>query len=410
MADSIGIPPRFWDPYNRNPIKADRPLFGEDWFVNVAFISDTVAEPRRVPTGISPSGASGPGQLDTFGDSEQIVFNQNIITSFSLLKGDTVFRPPDLEVRLTPVFSGSHVQVSESGILDRDTQERHTRTDWHLALQEAFVDYHVRNVSDRFDFDSFRIGIQPFSSDFRGFLFQDQQLGFRVFGTRANNIFQYNLAWFRRLEKDTNSGLNTISDKAREDDIFLANLYIQDFPRLGFVSQFTAVHNRNREGEDFFFNDNNFLERPASFGDERGRDYDVTYLGYNGDGHFGRANLTVSAYFAFGKDHHNQLNGTDPENDDAKIRAFFLAAEPSVDFDWIRLRGSLPAIRRRIHKICTPRRPRFWAARIVMAGTPASSPVLSATSRKNCGLAYSRASPRAGATPRAEIPNGPTRC
>ena len=44
------------------------------------------------------------------------------------------------------------------------------------------------------DFDSLRIGIQPFSSDFRGFLFQDNQLGVRLFGTRDNNRWQYNLA------------------------------------------------------------------------------------------------------------------------------------------------------------------------------------------------------------------------
>ncbi|MFQ5763761.1 MAG: hypothetical protein ACE5GT_02430, partial [Rhodospirillales bacterium] len=162
----------------------------------------------------------------------------------------------------------------------------------------------------------------------------------RLFGTRDNNIFQYNIGWFRRLEKDTNSGLNTVSDSIREDDVYIANLYIQDFPRLGFVSQLTAVHNRNNEGDDTFFNDNNFLERPASFGDERGRDYHVTYLGYNGDGHFGRANLTVSAYYAFGEDDHNQLVGNAPPNDDADIQAFFFAMEPSVDFDWFRLRGS----------------------------------------------------------------------
>ena len=115
-------------------------------------------------------------------------------------------------------------------------------------MQEAFFDYHIRNVSDRYDFDSIRIGIQPFSTDFRGFLFQDSQLGVRLFGDRDNNIFQYNLAWFRRLEKDTNSLLNHINRKIRDDDIFIANLYWQDFPILGFQSQVTAVYNRNTEG------------------------------------------------------------------------------------------------------------------------------------------------------------------
>ena len=47
--------------------------------------------------------------------------------------------------------------------------------------------------SDRYDFDDVRVGIQPFISDFRGFLFQDQPLGIRFFGTRDNNQWQYNV-------------------------------------------------------------------------------------------------------------------------------------------------------------------------------------------------------------------------
>ncbi len=340
LVDAIGVTTRWWDPYNQNYLKADRPIFGKDWFINIAVISDTIAEPRRFPIGRSPSGTSGPKALDVFGDAESVVFNTNLITSVSLIKGDTAFRPPDFELRLTPVFNANYAQVSENGILKRDPRQGRIRSDWQIGLQEAFIDYHIRNVSDRFDFDSIRVGIQPFSSDFRGFLFQDNQLGIRLFGTRANNIFQYNLAWFHRLEKDTNSGLNALGDPMRDDDIFLANLYIQDFPKLGFVSQVTAIYNRNREDDDFFFNDNDFLERPASFGDERGRDYDVVYLGYNGDGHFGRANLTVSAYYAIGVDQHNQLNASDPDDTESLISAFFLAAEPSVDLDWIRLRAS----------------------------------------------------------------------
>ncbi len=340
LADSIGVKTNWWDPYNQNYLKADRPIFGKDYFINVAVISDTVIEPRSVPVARSPAGTSGPSANNVFGDTVQFLGNENLITSFSLIKGDTAYKPPDLEIRLTPVFNYNFTRVSESGVLKRDTRSGRIRHDWHIAPQEAFVDYHIHNVSSRYDFDSVRVGIQPFSTDFRGFLFQDSQLGVRLFGTRDNNIFQYNLGWFRRLEKDTNSGLNTLSDPVREDDIFIANLYIQDYPKLGFVSQVSAIYNRNREKGDFFFNDNDFLERPASFGDERGRDYDVGYIGYNGDGHFGRANLTVSAYYAAGRDSHNQLTGGKPTAGGADIRAFFVALEPSVDFDWLRLRGS----------------------------------------------------------------------
>ncbi len=193
----------------------------------------------------------------------------------------------------------------------------------------------MRNVSDNFDFDSFRIGIQPFSSDFRGFLFQDNQLGARLFGTRGNNKWQYNLAYFRRLEKDTNSGLNDVGDSPRKDDVFVANLYRQDFPVLGFTSQATVLYNRNREDE-LRYNANGFIERPASLGLENFREYDVTYVGYNGDGHFGRVNLTTSVYYAFGDETPSVF-----VNQKVDISALFAAAELSMDFDWIRPRISL---------------------------------------------------------------------
>lgn len=338
LGHTIGEPlPSVWNPYDRNVLKGDRPVFGKDWFVNVAAISDTVFEPRRVPTAISPVSASSPGANDVFGDGDQIFVNQNLILSLSLIKGDTAFRPQDLEFRLTPVFNANYLKTKEVAIVNRDPADGTDRFDGFVGLQEAFVDYHLRNVSDRYDFDSLRAGIQPFSSDFRGFLFQDNQLGLRFFGNRSNNVFQYNLAWFRRLEKGTNSGLNDVTQRPRNDDVFLANLYFQDFPDRGFVSQATLAYNRNRESGEFFFNDNDFIERPASFGVEQPRDYDAFYVGLNGDGHFGRANLTFSLYYAFGRDGPNQLNGT---NQDADISAYFFALEPSVDFDWLRLRSS----------------------------------------------------------------------
>ncbi len=156
----------------------------------------------------------------------------------------------------------------------------------------------------------------------------------RLFGTRNNNIFQYNLGWFRRLEKDTNSGLNDLGASLRDDDVFVANLYWQDLFVKGFVSQFSLYYNRNRD-EGFHFDQNGFIQRPASLGQERVRDYDVFYAGYNGDGHFGRLNLTTSAYVAFGEEGNSVF--TEEETD---IRALFVAAEASMDFDWIRPRLS----------------------------------------------------------------------
>ena len=336
LIESIGVTERWWDPYHQSTLKGDRPVF-DDWFVNIAAISDTVFEPRALPTPVGIQTTDRANSLDVFGDVNQYLFNENLLLSVSLIKGDTTYKPPDYELRFTTVFNYNLTEVEERRVLFADPRRGTRRPDTHIAIQEAFADYHIRNVSVRYDFDSVRLGIQPFSTDFRGFLFQDSQLGARLFGNRKNNIFQYNLAWFRRIEKDTNSGLNDLGTDLRDDDIFIGNLYYQDFPVLGFVSQATVVYNRNRESDEFFFNKNGFLERPASFADERPRDYDVVYIGLNGDGHFGRLNLTGSLYYAFGTDHHNQFSGVDA---DADISAYFVALEPSIDFDFLRIRGS----------------------------------------------------------------------
>ncbi|HZT89466.1 MAG TPA: hypothetical protein VFA12_15940 [Stellaceae bacterium] len=339
ILDALGRPEDLLDPYNTNTLKGDKPIWGtKDWFLNVNAIADTIYEPMRVPTGVGILGVRRP-EDNTFGRYNRGVFNETDIVEIELFKGDTAFKPPDFQIRLTPVFNFNHTDVAERGVININPAKGTVRDDQMVALQEAFAEYRLRTVSEYFDFDSVRVGIQPFNSDFRGFLFQDDQLGIRFFGDRDANRWQYNLAYFRRLEKDTNSGLNDVRNDPRKDDVFVANLYRQDFPVTGFTTQVTDVFNRNREGNDFHYDNNGFLVRPLQIGDDRGYDYDVNYLGLNGDGHFGRLNLTVSSYWAAGHLSHNQFSAN-PQNKGANINAFFAAAEPSMDFDWIRVRLS----------------------------------------------------------------------
>ena len=107
---------------------------------------------------------------------------------------------------------------------------------------------------------------------------------------------------------------------------------------LGHTAQFTVVHNRNRERGDFIFDDNGVIARPASLFSERfARDYDVTYLGFNTDGHLGRLNLTTSLYAALG----DQTNDRFRDSTD-RIESFFGAFEAGWDDNWIRYRLSGP--------------------------------------------------------------------
>ena len=328
----LGLQPPLFDPYNQNPLKGDLPVV-RDWFVNLGVVSDTLAELRALPTPVGPQTSERPGSLDVYGHGRQSTIAQTFIVSIAAIKGDTTFKPPDYEIRLVPAFNFNRSEVEEVRALRVDPREGTTRNDNHVGLQEAFVDVHLRNVSARYDFDSVRAGIQPFISDFRGFLFNDVPAGVRLFGTRDNNRWQYNLAWFRRLEKDTNSGLNDVASTPRRDDVFVANAYRQDWPVLGFTSQGIVAVNVNREDGREFYDANGFLVRPAVQGDARGHDYTVAYLGYNGDGHIGRWNLTASAYAALGRDDRHPV----PQREQS-IVAGFAAAELSRDFSWVRVR------------------------------------------------------------------------
>ena len=350
------------DPYHQNVFKGDRPLClptqddelrrknegvascltpkflgfkQEDWFFVGTAISDTVIEPRSFPTPQGVQTTERPGSLDVFGRANSLLVSQTFLVGFSLFKGSTAFKPPEVEYKVLLAYNINYVEVNERRVLDVRPSIATHRRDNFLGVQELFLDYHLRNTSDRYDFDSLRVGIQPFQADFRGFLFNDNQLGIRLFGNRDNNRVQYNLAAFWRLEKDTNSGLNSVLRSPRLDFVFAGNLYRQDFPVVGMTSQLSITYNMNRERSRVEVDTNGFPVRPALLGDLRGRNYDVVYFGYGVDGHIGRLNLTAQAYGAVGQDR-NSFFTSKPAN----IRSYFFAAEPSFDVDWARLRVS----------------------------------------------------------------------
>lgn len=347
LIESLGlVRENLLDPYNQNTYKGDRPInrakvpwlpiTGDDWFFVANLISNSVYEPRTFPIPVGVQTTEDPDRLNVFGNDFSQVFSQTFIAGFALLKGSTTFKPPTIEYRLTLAYNVNYVDVPERRVLFVEPSRPSHRLDQFLGVQEAFVDYHFSQFdNDRFDFISIRAGIQPFQSDFRGFLFNDQQLGVRLFGSRDNNRFQFNLGAFWRLEKDTNSGLNAILRSPRDDFVFVANAYRQDFLVPALTSQFTVVYNMNREADDIQIDTNGFPVRPALLGTLRGREYDVAYLGYNVDGHIGRLNLTGSFYWALGEDRNSFF--TDRPAD---INAQFAALEASVDRDWMRFRLS----------------------------------------------------------------------
>jgi hypothetical protein len=322
---------RWYDPYNQNVLKGDYPIIGQKIFMIFSAASTTFADFGRTP---KPSGASAaqPVSGEFFGRPEALAFNQFLQLSFELFHGDTVFKPRDWAIKISPTFSApNYLDARERGVVHIDPRRGTNRTDWHFSLEEAFAEVKLRDVNENFDFVSVRAGIQPFVSDFRGFIFSDNNLGLRFFGGFDNNRYQWNAAAFSMLEKDTNSGLNRFD--TRHQNVYVANFFRQDFLMKGYTGQLSLHFNDDRRSVEF--DRNGFQVRPAVVGDARPHSVKVGYLGLSGDGHLGRLNLTNSYYFALGRDDRNPIAGRH-----TRIRAHMAAVEASIDKDYQRFRAS----------------------------------------------------------------------
>ena len=328
-------PGRWWDPYNQNVLKGDFPVLGQDVFMNLSAISDTLFEARRIPT---QSGASAdqPDSADNFGKPDQLFLNHNFILSLSVFKGDTAFKPRDWEFRMTGQFNFNWLHTGERGVVNADVREGTDRHEDHASMSEFFLEYHLADLTPSYDFVSVRAGIQQFVSDFRGFVFIDDNLGVRLFGNFASNRQQYNLVYFRPFEKDTNSGLNRLFD-TRGQHVAIANYFYQDFLVPGYTTQFSAHYLHDAGG--FHVDENGFVVRPAVIGGfaplgdsvPKVHTIDTVYLGWTGDGHIGRLNVNHAFYQVFGRDTNNNLAGQPID-----INAQMAALELSMDFDWLR--------------------------------------------------------------------------
>ena len=207
----------------------------------------------------------------------------------------------------------------------RNTEPRESKN--FVSLQEAFVELHIRDLSNNYDFVSSRFGIQPFVSDFRGFIFNDTNLGVRIFGNYDNNRWQYNVAAFDMMEKDTYSDLNQFS--RRKQQIYVANVYRQDLIWKGYTGQLNFLANFDNNSRHY--DKNGFITRPAPIGTVGDHYVQSYYLGWTGDGHIGLLNIDHAFYQALGED---SLNGIAGRRVD--INAQMAAVELSVDKNWLR--------------------------------------------------------------------------
>lgn len=338
---------KHFDPYNQNLIKGDLPFFGSDVFLSLTGISDTLMEYHKLPTP-SGLGSARPDSRTFFGEGNQLVAVENVFVTADLFKGDTAYRPIDWRVRATIAGNVNHVNIHENGGLNTDVRKGTDRTDGQISVQELFYERKLHDLTSNFDFVSVRAGIQPFSSDFRGFIFTDTNLGVRFFGNYNSNRWQYNLAYFDRLEKDTNSGLN-ISFERRDQKVIVANVYKQDFFVQGYTAEFNYHH--LQDNGKLLYDSNNFLVRPDPIGDFKPHHVMANYFGWAGLGKIGRFNVDHGFYYVRGNDSQNPIAGIDPiggpvdpktgvrlGRKSVDISAQMAAIEISYDRDYLRPR------------------------------------------------------------------------
>ena len=377
--------PQLWDPYKQSRLKGDVPILGQDIFLSLTASSFTSYEARDVPTpsGVSTSSANSP---EFWGQGNQQEIDQFVSFSLDLFKGETVFEPVSWDLHLEPVYNINYSTVEENGILSVDPRgsgsqsdnggvgtnnggngnntnpggglptnpggvgpgnpgggfqhvgasqfgpQYLTRTKDFATLQEGYLELHLADLSDNYDFVSMRVGNQPFNSDFRGFVFNDTNLGVRIFGNADSNRWQYNLAAFDMREKDTYSELNTFD--SRHQYVFVANAYRQDFLTKGYTAQVSFL--ANLDDADTHYDRTGNLVDPAPIGGPiEPHDIRAYYLGWNGDGHIGSFNITHSFYEVMGRDTLNGIAGQPVD-----INAQMGALELSYDKDWVRLKAS----------------------------------------------------------------------
>ena len=322
---------QWWNPYDQNVLKGDRPIIGGRTFFTFTGVSDTLLEGRNLPV---PSGVSTarPGSEPFFGRGGQSFPVSVVRTSFDLFRGDTAYRPIDWRVRVQPAFSLNFINTAEYGAVNFDVRRRSNRLSMHVGLQEAFGEVKLADLSTNYDFLSVRAGIQEFSSDFRGFVSVLEAPGVRLFGTLSSSRIEYNAAFFDLLEKETNSGFNEW--KRRGQQVWIGNVYIQDFLTLGYTTSFSF--HANRDHGKLHYDRNGFLVRPAPIGFIAANEVEAYYVGWSGNGHIGRLNISHAFYQALGHESANPISAQPVD-----INAQMAAAELSVDKDWLRIKGAV---------------------------------------------------------------------
>lgn len=364
--------PYLWHPYYQSVYKGDLPVIGSDIFASITLqnISDFEVHEIPLPSGVS---TARPFNAEFYGRGEQTVIVSNTGIVVDLFKGETSFKPVEWLFRINPVYNTNYIYGYETTVVSPDprglgvgtgaappnnfgppgsvnpsdidifldpllstansdfTNTRATeRFEDRIGFQQLFFEVHLLDLSENYDFAALRLGTQIFNADFRGHVFFDANMGYRFTGNLQKNRIQYNVAFFDLFEKESFSELNTFDD--RDQNVFVANVYYQDFLFEGYTVQLNFLANWDSGSDSGLTYDSaGNIVRPSPIGTVAPHDLEAYYIGWNGEGKIGRANLSHSLYHVFGTDDFNGVAGREVD-----ISAWMAALEVSVDTDWMR--------------------------------------------------------------------------
>jgi hypothetical protein len=320
------------NPYKQNVLKGDYPIIGQNTFLNLTLTNVDLIEARQIPTGTTAfESTANPNQTEFFGKPNQLVNFELVSARIDLFHGDGAFKPDDWRLVVTPTFAVSNLSVSELAVVNPDVRKGVVRERSFFAIQEWFIEKKIADLSPDYDFVSIRAGAQPFNSDFRGFIFNDINRAVRIFGNLESNRDQFNLVYFDQIEKDTNTQLNGYTNRGQH--IVIANFFRQDFIWPGYTAEVNFHY--NHDNPSFKYDKNGVLVRPDPAGVFQQHSVDAFYIGWLGDGHINRFNITHAFYWALGYDSMNPIGNTGQD-----INAQMAAIELSYDRDYIRFRTS----------------------------------------------------------------------
>ena len=280
MLDAYGVQvpnhPIF-DPYNQNVLKGDLAIFGHNVFPVLTGVGTS---------NVFPTNAAG---------AKTDVKNKAIV-ALEVFHGATVFKPKDWSLKV------SGQKVANRGNKDVDD----------LALFEAFGEVKLFDVGSTYDFTSFRAGLQPFNSDFNGFIFKDVNLAAQLIGELSQNRYRWALSYFDQRVKTKGDGA---SGEAKNQSIAVANWIWEDLFRPGFIALLSYHHNSDH-----------------SVG---GNDVEVDYLGIASAGHWGRIELDPAFYYATGTEEANPIAGRA-----TTVSAYFVGGQFAYSTNYLKYRAA----------------------------------------------------------------------